>query len=135
VDLSYLEGFDMDQNRILELAIEQLQQKKAGIDAELEMIRAELNGAGAAVLRIKTDAAVVTGRRSRTTAEKAAQALRMRKYWAAKKGQTAKVATAPKATATANTKGRAKMAAEKKDLSLKLKAAWKRRKAAAAKTK
>jgi hypothetical protein len=40
----------MDRNRILELAIEQLQQKKAGIDTELEMIQTELNGAGA-VLR------------------------------------------------------------------------------------
>jgi hypothetical protein len=122
----------MDQNRILELALEGLQKQKAGIEAELEMIQAELNGVGSAVLRIKVDAAANTGsRRSRTPAERKAQAERMRQYWAAKRGKAAKVATAPKTSPAAGPKRKAKTAAEKKALSVKMKEIWKKRKAAA----
>ena len=124
----------MDQNRILELALEQLEQKKAGIEAELEMIQAELNGVGSAVLKIKVDTVAGTGiRRQRTPAERKAQAERMRQYWAAKRGKAAKVTTAPKVFHAAGSKRRTKTAAEKKALSLKMKEAWKRRKAAAKK--
>ena len=39
----------MDRNRILELALEGLYRQKAGIDADIEEIQAELTGTGSAV--------------------------------------------------------------------------------------
>jgi hypothetical protein len=130
-----MEGCDMDQNRIMELALEGLQGQKAGIEAELEMIQAELNGAGAAVLKIKSGAVTGTAKkRSRTPAERKAQADRMRQYWAAKRAKAAKVSTAPKTSPAASPKRKAKTAAEKKALSLKMKEIWKKRKAAAGKS-
>jgi hypothetical protein len=123
----------MDQNRILELALEGLQKQKAGIEAELEMIQAELNGVGSAVLKITMDTAADTGRRSRTPAERKAQSERMRQYWAAKRKNAAKVSTAPKIVPAAGPKRKAKTAAEKKALSLKMKEIWKKRKATASK--
>ena len=57
----------------------------------------------------------------------------MRQYWAAKRGNAAKAAKAPKAQPSASAKLRTKTAAQKKALSLKMKEIWKKRKAAAAK--
>jgi hypothetical protein len=84
----------MDQNYILKLAIEELQRQKAGIEAEIEMIRAELSKSGSFATR-KGKTPVVgeasAGRkRSRTVAEKKAQSEKMRKYWAAKRSAAKK---------------------------------------------
>jgi hypothetical protein len=106
----------MDQYRILELALESLEKQKAGIEAEIEAIQADLRGKGAAGFG--------RGRR-RTASERKSHSEAMRAYWAAKKSNAAKVTSAPKR--------KAKTAAEKKAISLKMKEAWKKRKAAAAK--
>ena len=122
----------MDRNRILELALEGLQKQKADIEQEIEMVRAELRGRAPAVPSRFVPAARSGKRRSRTPAERKAQAERMRKYWAAKRAKVAKVATAPKTSPAAGAKKRrAKTAAEKRALSLKMKEIWKKRRAAA----
>ena len=117
----------MDRNRLLELAVEQLQRQKAGIDAEIDAIRVELNGARLGS-RQAGPAPERTGRkRVRTPSERRAQAQRMREYWAAKR-------RAGK-TSPAHSKAKTKSAAQKSALSLKMKEVWKKRKAAAAKAK
>jgi len=121
----------MDQNRILELAVEALQRQKAGIDAEIETIRAALKGTGSPIARKANTIAAVRGR-SRTTAERRTQSLRMRQYWAAKRAKAAKSSAAITAP-VAGAKPRQKSAAERKALSLKMKQVWKKRKAEAAK--
>jgi hypothetical protein len=125
----------MDKNRILGLALEELQNKRARIEQEIEMVQAELTGRGSTVREKASVPAAGAGRgRLRTPAERKAHSEAMRKYWAAKRGKAAKVGLAPKTSAVAGAKGRRqKTAAEKKALSLKLKAIWKKRKAAAAK--
>jgi hypothetical protein len=124
----------MDQNRILELALEALQKQKAGIDEEIEMLHAELTGRGSTVReKPSVPASGKAKGRSRTPAERKAHSERMRQYWAAKKGKAAKVTTAPKTAPAASPKRRTKTAAAKKALSLKMKEAWKKRKAAAKK--
>jgi hypothetical protein len=128
-----MEGGDMDQNRILELALEGLQKQKAGIDAEIEAIQAELRGKGSAVRQARLFPSAVTGKRKRTPAGRKAQAERMRLYWAEKRAKAAKIAAAPKTSPSASPKRKAKTAAEKKALSLKMKQIWKKRKAAAGK--
>jgi hypothetical protein len=85
----------MDQNYILKLAIEELQRQKAGIEAEIEMIRAELakSGSSAIIRKSKTPVVAAAGagrKRSRTAAEKKAQSEKMRKYWAAKRSAAKK---------------------------------------------
>jgi hypothetical protein len=70
--------------RILELAMEELKRQKAAIELELESIRAELGGVAAAG-RTKAVAADAGRRRGRSEAERKAQSERMRKYWAARK--------------------------------------------------
>jgi hypothetical protein len=123
----------MDQNRILELALQMLEKQKAGIEAELEMIRSELTGKGSTIREKKaaTPAGTQRGRR-RTPAERKAHSEAMRKYWAAKRGKAAKVAAAPKTSPAAGPKRKAKTAAEKKALSLKMKQVWAKRRAEAA---
>ncbi len=121
----------MDRNRILELAVKELARQRAEIDAEIEAVRAELKSTGPAVREpISLLASGTRRRRSRTPAERRAQAARMRKYWAQRRAQPAKPSAA--APAPASTKGRKKSAAEKKALSLKMREVWKKRKAAAA---
>jgi septal ring factor EnvC (AmiA/AmiB activator) len=119
----------MDRNRILELAIEELNKQKAGIDAEIETIRAELKGTGSAV----GSAGTRRGRMS-THAQRKAHSLGMKKYWAVKKAQAAKLSPETKTVPPANAKVRAKTEAQKKALSAAMKKAWKKRKAAAAAT-
>lgn len=70
--------------RILELAMEELKRQKAVIDAELEAIRAELGGIATAG-RAKTVAPDAGRKRGRSEAERKAQSERMRKYWAARR--------------------------------------------------
>jgi hypothetical protein len=80
----------MDQNYILRLAIEELQRQKSGIEAEIEMIRAELGKSGSSATLRKGKPPVVAAtsagrRRPRTAAEKKAQSEKMRKSWAARR--------------------------------------------------
>jgi hypothetical protein len=87
--LSIQEG-NMDHNRVLELAIEELQRQKAGIEAEIEMIREEIGKLGISAKhrtgKPPVVAAAKSGRtRPRTAAEKKAQSDKMRKYWAARR--------------------------------------------------
>jgi hypothetical protein len=115
----------MDKNRILELAIEELQKQKAGIDAEIDYIRKELNRTGPGLRQAAPTPERMGRKRARTPAERRAQAQRMREYWAAKRlaGKTSHVSA----------KARTKSDAHKLALSLKMKEVWKKRKAAAAK--
>jgi len=123
----------MDRKQILELALQALQQQKAGIDADIEAIRAELEGTGSTIRQTTIVVSVATQRgRQRTPAERRAQAQRMRQIWAARKAKAAKPAAAKTAPA-AGTKTRLMTAAQKKALSLKMKEAWKKRKAGAGK--
>lgn len=122
----------MDRNRILELAIEALQKQKAGIDEEMESIKAELKGTGVPIRQ--TTPPVTRRGRTRTAAERKVQAQRMREYWAKRKAKAARpVAAVKTAPAVKSTKTRSMTAAHKKALSLKMKQVWKKRKAAAGK--
>ena len=120
----------MDRNRILELAIEALEKQKAGIDEEIVAIQAELKGTGAAIRQ--TTSPVTRRGRTRTAAERKAQAQRMREYWAEKRALAAKSRVAMN-TSPVSGKGRRKSTAEKKALSLKMKQVWARRRAEGAK--
>jgi len=127
----------MDRNRILELALEELKRQKTGINADIEAIQAELTGTGSGIRQnILVPSAGTQRGRTRTPAERKAQAQRMREIWAAKRSQAAKPAASAKtASAAANTKIRSMTAAQKKVLSLKMREVWKKRKAAATKAK
>jgi len=123
----------MDLNRILELAVETLEKRKAGINAEIETIRAELQGRGFRTARKMIPAAASTKRRRlQTRAERKAHSEGMKAHWADKKTRPAK-ASATKKLPAASGKRRAKSAAEKKALSLKMKQVWEKRKAEALK--
>ena len=122
----------MDRNRILELAVETLEKQKAGIDAEIETVRAELKEIGSGTARkVKPAAANTRRKRLRTRAERKAHSEGMKAYWAAKRAKAAKPSAAKKSSLT-SAKRRAKSAAEKKALSLKMKQVWRKRKAEAA---
>jgi len=121
----------MDRNRVLELALESLNRKRAGIDEEIETLQNELEGTGTAIREMTSP---VTRRgRKRTAAERKAQAQRMRKYWAEKRALAAKPAAAVKKPFPASAKVRTMTAAHKKALSLKMKQVWRKRRAAAGK--
>jgi len=88
----------MDRNRVLELALEELNRQKAGVEAEIESLRAELEGTGSAVPQ-PTSFPSAGIRRQRTPAEREAQANRMKMYWAAKRAaKTAKPADKKKSS-------------------------------------
>jgi hypothetical protein len=95
--------------KIIQLALEALENKKTEIEKEIAEIQAEL-------------------RVTRQTAPQARQSRseKMKAYWAAKRAGSAKIAE-PRATR----KRRKMTAAEKAALSKKLKAAWAKRKAEA----
>lgn len=118
----------MDRKQVLELALQALQRQKEEIAVEIAAIQDQLSAAGSSIRQTRSLPSAGT-RRRRTLAERKAQSLRMKRYWAAKKrGQITKPATAvPK---TPISKVRTKTDAEKRMLSLKMKAAWKRRRAA-----
>jgi hypothetical protein len=119
-------GIKMDA-RIIELAIEALQRRRSGVEAEIEMIEGELRG------RTAKPAAPVAGkRRPKTAAQRKAQAERMRAYWAARKGRATNTRTARK-TAPAKPKMGPQSAAARKAQSERMKAYWAKRKAEAAK--
>jgi hypothetical protein len=128
-----MEKGTMDRNRILELAVETLEKRKAGINAEIETLRAELKKAGSRTARkVKPAAASTRGRRLQTRAEHKAHSEGMKAHWAAKRAKAAKASTA-KRSSLISVKRRAKSAAEKKALSLKMKQVWEKRKAEALK--
>jgi hypothetical protein len=109
--------------RIFELAVEALRERKAQVEAEIELIRAELGG------RISHVTIAVPGtarRRRRTAAQRKAQSERMKAYWAARKGRAAKTGRARKLTA-AKPKRRPRSAAARKAQSEKMKAYWAKR--------
>ncbi len=111
----------------MELAAESLEKQVVELDAEIEAIQAELNGTG---FRSARKAEPVTQKgRFRTSAQRKAQAKRMREYWAARRAQAGKPAAE---AATAPAPGASRTEARKKAISLATKKAWKRRKAAAA---
>jgi hypothetical protein len=124
----------MERNRILELALEELYRRKAGINADIEAIQAELTGTGSAVPQTILVPSAGKGRgRQRTPAERTQQSQRMREIWVARRAQAAKSAAAAKsAQAAASMKTRSMTAAHKKALSLKMREVWRKRKAAAA---
>ena len=131
--LPWRKGY-MERNRLLELALEELNRQKAGLNEEIEVLRNELGGTGAAIRQRQSlpPAGKQRGRK-RTPAERRAQAQRMREYWAARRAQSSKPATAAKKIPAAGAKVRTKTAAQKKALSLAMKKAWAKRKAAGAK--
>ncbi len=115
----------MERKRILELALETLETKRAELEAAIEELRGGIRGG--ITKRPGTPSPAMAKRRSRTAAERKAQSLRMKRIWAEKRA--AKAAKDKKRTA----KRRPKTVAEKKALSLKMKQAWAKRKADAAK--
>jgi hypothetical protein len=81
----------MDRHRILELAVEELERQKTAVDAEITAIRAELGETGSKTTEnVKLTVAVAGKNRRRTPAEREAQSLRLKKYWAAKRAKAAK---------------------------------------------
>jgi hypothetical protein len=85
------------EKRILELAVEALQLQKASVEAEIEAVRGELQGA-ARVYR----AAIVSPaapKRRRKIAQRKAQSERMKAYWAARKAAAAKPKFGPRSAA------------------------------------
>jgi hypothetical protein len=71
-------------DRLIELAIETLESRKAAIDAEIAQLRSQLKAP--------------TGKRGsargpRTAASRKAQSERMKDYWAKKRAEAAKAAT------------------------------------------
>jgi hypothetical protein len=124
----------MNRDRILELALEELNRQKAGIDAEIESIQSELRMVGSTVPqgRFIPSAGKQKGRK-RTAAERRAASLRMKQIWAARRrAQATKKAGAAKTPVT-KAKVRTRTEAERKALSLKMKQVWRRRRAEAAK--
>ena len=75
------------EKRIMELAIEALERRRAQVDAEIEIIRGELEGGARAATTV---VAVTEGRRPKTAEERKAHSLRMKKIWAARKAADAK---------------------------------------------
>ena len=115
----------MDRHRLLELAVEELERQKAGVEAEIETVRAQLRGSGIP-RKAKPVASRIAKRRSRTRAQRKAQGQRMREYWAAKRSKAAKV----KKTIPPNPKpGKT---AVSKAISDAMRAYWAKRKAKAA---
>jgi len=84
------------ENRILELAIEALQLRKASVEAEIEAVRSELHGA--AKVRRATIVGPTAVRRKPYIDQRKAQSERMKAYWAARKA-AAKPKTGPRSAA------------------------------------
>ncbi len=113
--------------RIVELAIEALEERKRAVEAEIQNL-AQMLKSGASLPAVRQPGVVSADprRRARTAAEKAAQSQRMKAYWAAKKKGAAAHAPSAKPRAT-------RKAAARKAMSEKMKLIWAKRKAEAAK--
>jgi hypothetical protein len=124
----------MERNRILELALEELNRQKAGIDKEIESIQSELGIMGSAVSQERSIPSTGTRKgRKRTSAQRRAASQRMKKIWAARRRTEAAKKTGVAKTPAAKAKVRTRTEAERKALSLKMKQVWRRRRAEAAK--
>ena len=133
-DYSYSRKEIMDRNRVLELAVEELERQKEVILAEIEAIRSELKGTPSRTPKTSKAVGARTKRkRTKTAAARKAQSQKMKRYWAAKRAGKAKSSKAAKPATKA--KARTKTMAEKRALSLKMKEVWKKRKMQAAKKK
>ncbi len=150
----------MENARILQLAIEALEQKRKAVEVEIAELSAQLGSGIRGKKRSVTPRSVI--RKLRTAGQKMSQSERMKAYWAAKRAQAAKPKTAkgPQSAASrkaisermkaywaerrkakaaqtsatsAKPKRRPQSAAAKKAISEKMKEAWARRKAEAAK--
>lgn len=95
----------MDRNRLLELALQELNRQRAALDADIEVLRAELKSSGSAPQRAASTArAAGTGkRRQRTAAERKAHSRKMREIWAARKAKAAQSPAAAKLSEKAET--------------------------------
>ena len=78
----------MDDKRILELAVEALENHKAEVELEIEAIRSILKAA-ATVHKSETTTLAARKRRPKTAEEKKAQSRRMKKIWAKRKAAAA----------------------------------------------
>jgi hypothetical protein len=77
-------------DRLIELALETLESRKAAIDAEIQQLRAQLRSPRRRGVAARTGAtAVVKKRRPRSAAARKAQSQRMKEYWARKRAETA----------------------------------------------
>ncbi len=81
-------------DRILELALETLESRKAAIQAEIEQLRAQMRGGRSSASAPKAEApvskkAAVRTRRPRSAAARKAQSLRMKEYWAKRRAESA----------------------------------------------
>jgi len=74
----------MDNTRILQLALESLESKKAQIESEIAMVLSEM-GHSPRVLKPVEKAQPI--KRRKTAAQRKAQSKRMKAYWAAKRKQ------------------------------------------------
>jgi hypothetical protein len=78
----------MDRNRILKLAVEELERQKTAIDAEIKEIRAQLGETRSmAPENVQLSTTAIRKRGHRTLAERKAQSLRMKKHWAIKRAK------------------------------------------------
>jgi hypothetical protein len=117
----------MDRNRIVQLALEELERQRIAVDAEIMAIRGEMREEKVPISEnVKLAVAVAGDRRRRTPGERSAQSLRMTKYWAAKRAKTAK-AKKPMAP-----KPQFKKAAVSKAISNAMRIYWAKKKAKAA---
>jgi len=101
------------EKRIIELAIQALQLRKASVEAEIEAVRGELQGA-ARVYRATIVSPDATTRKPYSEQRKA-QSERMKAYWAARKAAAAKPKFGPRS------------AAARKAQSVRMKAYWAKR--------
>jgi len=78
----------------MELALEALEARKAAIDAEIAHLGAELarTGSGRSAERIEPTTPI-RRRRKRTLAQRKAQSVRMKAYWAKRRAKAAKSKT------------------------------------------
>ncbi len=110
------------EKRVLELALEALEAKRAEVELEIEAIRLMLGGSKVVTLAAPFE----RKRRRRTASERRAQSLKMKKIWAAKRAAQATGKRAAKPGHVPQT------AAARKAQSERMKAYWAKRRAKSA---
>ncbi len=83
------------EKRVIELALEALEKRKAAIEEEIAQIRGQLTGSPRAA-RAAVKAAQPRKRGPRSRAARRAQSERMRAYWAKRRAEAAKEENAGK---------------------------------------
>jgi hypothetical protein len=112
----------MDQDRILQLAVEALERKRTEIDTEISAIRAQLSKTVSNASRdVKSVATAVEEKRRWTSAARKAQSLRAKKYWAAKRAKTQEPSAVSKAISQAMRASWAKKKAQATSKNIKTK--------------